>query len=73
MGQSSPPSPTTAATINQTLSWSEFGELIGEDLLTLTERRAAAGKKMVELGAAKGIVGWKYNSNKSRFEVTNDN
>ena len=63
MVQSSPPSPTQTS-----LSWSEFGELIGEDLPTSTERRAAAGKKMVELAGEKGIVGWKYNSNKSRFE-----
>lgn len=73
MVQSSPPFPPTATTTKQTLTWAEFCELIGADLPTSTERRADAGKKMVELGVAKGIVGWKYNSNKSRFEVSDGN
>ena len=75
MVPSSPPSPTTADTAtNQTLSWSEFGTLIGEDMPPKGEKKdRVAGQKMVELGAAKGFTGWKYNSNKSRFEVSDNN
>ena len=63
------PSPTKTY-----LSWSEFCELIGEDMPPKGEKKdKAAGQKMVELGVVKGIIGWKYNSNKNRFEVANDN
>ena len=71
----SPPSPTTAATTtNQTLSWSEFGKLIGEDLPPKGEKKdRAAGDELIRLASDKGFKGWKYNSNKSKFETSDGN
>ena len=65
---------TTPSPTKTYLSWSEFCELIGEDMPPKGEKKdKAVGQKMIELGSAKGIIGWKYNSNKNRFEVANDN
>ena len=67
------PSPTTPTTTPQTLTWAEFCDRLGVDLPPSNDRRAPAGQKMIALAVEKGIVGWKYNSNKNRFEVANDN
>ena len=73
MVQSFPPSPTTDTTTKQTLTWVGFGELIEADLPPSDHRSAPAAQKMIALAVEKGFEGWKYNSNKSKFEKSDDN
>lgn len=61
-------SPTTKAfqpLSSNSLSWSDFCEMISEPLPT--DRNKASGDKMTVVASNKGLSGWKYNGNSKKF------